>query len=458
MNEAPRLLLVEDDEDLRFALCRLLGKHRYDVETVGTGATALAAVRARSFDVVLLDLGLPDRPGVEVLAEIVALDAALPVVVLTGRDEAASAVRALRAGAFQYLTKPTASEEILLAVEQARERSRLARRVEAEERAGLDAGVGESWAFRRALAEVRAAAAAPRTPVLVRGESGTGKERCSRLIHAYSERARGPFVTVNAACFSPSLLESELFGHEAGAFTGARGTKRGVFELAAGGTLFLDEVGELPLDLQPKLLRVLEGHPFRRLGGEREIRADVRLVSATHRALDAEVEAGRFRLDLYHRLRVVEIALPPLRERAEDIALLTQHFVARIAAELGRPPLGVTPAALAALRAYAWPGNVRELRNVIERAIVLRTGGDLDLRDLPREVMAAAPGPQPDPMGADAPPMLSLEAAIQRHVIRAFQRCGNNLSLTARVLGISRMTLRKRLREAAIEADDAEPS
>lgn len=454
---APRVLVVDDDEDLCFALGTLLRRHGYEVEVAGTGADALAAVRARSFDVALLDLGLPDRPGLEVLAEVLRLDGALPVVVLTGRDEAASAVGALRAGAFQYLTKPTASDEIVLSVEHARERARLARKVEAQARMDLDAGVGESWAFRRALDDVRAAAAAPRTPVLIRGESGTGKERCSRLIHAYSDRANAPFVTVNAACFSPSLLESELFGHEAGAFTGARGQKRGVFELAAGGTLFLDEVGELPLDLQPKLLRVLEGHPFRRLGGEREIRADVRLVSATHRALDQEVEAGRFRLDLYHRLRVVEIALPPLRARGDDIALLARHFVARIAAELGRPPLGITPAAVAALRGYAWPGNVRELRNVLERAIVLRRSGDVDLGDLPKEVVAAAPPASvterlAEPMSPAR--LVPLEEAIQQHVVAVFRACGNNLSRAARALGVSRMTLRKRLKEASIEAED----
>ncbi|MBX7195995.1 MAG: sigma-54 dependent transcriptional regulator [Sandaracinaceae bacterium] len=448
-----RVLLVDDDPDWRFALERLLGKQGYETDAVADGREAIAAASARSYDVMLLDLGLPDLPGHEVLSRLHALDPDLPIVVLSGRDEAASAVRALREGAFQYLTKPAGSEEILTVVEQARERARLARRVEASDRERVQTGLGASAAWARAMSSLRAAALAPKTPVLIRGESGTGKERSSRLIHDWSERASGPFIAVNAASFSPSLLESELFGHEAGAFTGARGVKRGVFELAAGGTLFLDELGELPLDLQPKLLRVLEGHPFRRVGGEREIRADVRVVSATHRALDREVEAGRFRLDLYHRLRVVEVVLPPLRAREGDVELLTRHFVESISRELGRASLGVEPAAMRALAAYRWPGNVRELRNVIERALVLRREGEIRLDDLPEEVALSEPPSTAQPERPSSEPLLSLDDAIRKHVLDVYRACDRNLTRAARVLQISRMTLRKRLREADVEAE-----
>ena len=328
--------------------------------------------------------------------------------------------------------------------------------------------IGQSAPWRAAMADLRAAAASPRTPVLLTGESGTGKELAAEQVHTWSVRSGRPFVSVNAACFSPALLESELFGHEAGAFTGAKSRKAGLFELASGGTLFLDEVGELPLDLQPKLLRVLEGHPFRRVGGERPIAADVRIVSATNCRMEEAVSTGKFRLDLYHRLRVVEVVLPPLRDRDSDAELLAIHFLSRFGAELGRPILEIAPEVLAAIRAYPWPGNVRELKNAIERAIVLNRTGHLGLDDLPPEVLAAHPrqGSDHPRYGSDRPRnggglrLLSpsptelggreLGDVVRQHVIEAYRASDGNLARAARSLGIGRATLRRRLRDYGV--------
>ncbi|MFO0586614.1 MAG: sigma-54 dependent transcriptional regulator [Polyangiaceae bacterium] len=332
--------------------------------------------------------------------------------------------------------------------------------------------IGQSAPWRAALADLRAAAVSPRTPVLLTGESGTGKELAAEQVHAWSVRAHRPFVSVNAACLSPALLESELFGHEAGAFTGATSRKAGLFELASGGTLFLDEVGELPLHLQPKLLRVLEGHPFRRVGGERPITADVRLVSATNCRMEEAVSSGRFRLDLYHRLRVVEVVLPPLRERDADAELLAIHFLSRLGAELGRPSLDVTPEAFAAIRAYLWPGNVRELKNAIERAIVLNRTGRIVPGDLPPEVLAGRGSGPPQrgsgpPQRGSGPPQPTRESpysnlrpaarggrelgdVVRQHVIEAYRASDGNLARAARSLGIGRATLRRRLKDYGV--------
>ena len=456
-----RVLFVDDDDDFVFGLGHLARRHGLEHGTAASGGEALEAIARSSWDIVLLDLGLPDRPGLEVLRGILERDPFCSVIVLTGRDEARAAVEALRLGALHYLTKPASSEEILVALEQASERHALRLRLEAALRHAADgrAALGQSPAWREALAVLEAAARAPRTQVLLTGESGTGKELAASLLHGWSDRAQGPFIAVNAASFSPSLLESELFGHAAGAFTGARGMKRGLVELAAGGTLFLDEVGELPLELQPKLLRVLEGHPFRRVGGDHEIRADVRFLSATNRPLEAEVKKGRFRLDLYHRLRVVEITLPPLRERGDDVELLAAHFVARFAAEMGKPGLSILPGALRALRGYAWPGNVRELRNVIERAVVLCRSRELDLRDLPPEVLIASRSAAPPDSAKDsarAPCSRPLKEVIREHVIRTFRACDENVTRTASALGIGRVALRRQLREYGVHAAAAE--
>ena len=457
-----RILVVEDDPDFSFALSRVLRSNGYEVRVASDAQDGLKAARSASFDVVLLDLGLPDVSGHDVLSSLVEADAHVPVVVLSGHDDAASAVRAMKSGAWDYLTKPTSSDELLLVLARCRERVMLRQRIEAANRnSEATSAVGTSEAWLDALAAIRAAAASPRTAVLVTGESGTGKEVCAKLVHSWSERASEPFVTVNAGAFAPSVLESELFGHEAGAFTGARSVRRGVFELARGGTLFLDELGELPLDLQPKLLRVLDGHPFRRVGGERDIATDVRLVSATNRSLEREVREGRFRLDLYHRLRVVEIHLPALRERGEDVALLAAHFVGEISRTLCVATPMISDDALDAFRAYDWPGNVRELRNVIERALVLRRGYEISLRDLPADIVAASKRNPARRSGLHTlEPQVgrvrTLDEVEREHVLSVFRSAEGNLSKSARVLGISRMTLRKKLRDYGVVPDARE--
>jgi len=463
-----RILLVEDDVDFAFGLERALRARTHVVRTVGTAAEAYQAARAESYDLVLLDLGLPDASGREVLVELLRDDPQIAVIVLTGRDDAATAVASLRAGASHYLTKPVSLDELHLSVEDATERGELRRRVEASTRlfaaplgpSGGDdgAGIGQSPAWTNAVRAIRAAAAAPRTPVLVTGESGTGKERCARLVHASSERGRGPFVTVNLASLAPALLESELFGHEAGAFTGARAMKRGVFELATGGTLFLDELGELPMELQPKLLRVLDGHPIRRVGGEKDIHVDVRLVTATNRELSREVREQRFRLDLYHRVRVIEVALPPLRDRVGDIDLLATHLMAKIAREMAVPVPRLTSEATRALNAYAWPGNVRELRNALERAIVLGRGAEIGVLQLPAEIAGHGGAPAAANPGTaeratrvvEGRGVPTLDEVVREHVLAVYRATNGNVSRCARLLGITRNTLRRHLKDADV--------
>ncbi|MEM7051112.1 MAG: sigma-54 dependent transcriptional regulator [Acidobacteriota bacterium] len=443
------VLLVEDDTDLAFAVERLLVKAGHRLQWAADGTEALAMASSSLVDLVLLDLGLPDLDGFEVLERLLALDSTLQVVVFTGRDDAETAVRALRLGAADYLTKPVSAEMLRHAVARADERGSLRRRVETLDRGSGEGerALGDAPAFVQALDALRAAARAPKTPVLLTGESGTGKELAARLLHSWGERADGPMISVNAGAFPGSLLESELYGHEAGAFTGARGVRRGLFELATGGSLFLDEIGELSAELQPKLLRVLEGHPFRRLGGEREVRCDFRLISATHRDLAVEVERGSFRQDLYHRLRILEIRLPPLRERLEDIPLLAVAFATRLGRELGRGEVRIGDEAMACLKAYPWPGNVRELRNVIERAIVLSPDGELVAGNLPLEVASALTTPAQQPTLPNLPPGVErLDEVVRAHVRAVFEQAGGNLTHAAERLGITRGTLRRHLK------------
>lgn len=453
------ILVVDDDAEVASALSVALAQAAIRTTRVQTAAAALTALSETAFDAVLLDPGLPDALELDALERLVALDPFRPIIVLTGRDDATTAVRAMRMGAADYLTKPVAREEVVLAIEQACERATMRRRPDDASRGrGIEPrALGKSPAWQSAVNVLRSAANVSRTSVLITGETGTGKEVAASMLHAWSDRAARPIVSVNCACFSPALLDTEIFGHEAGAFTGSRGMKRGLFELATGGSLFLDEVGELPLELQAKLLRVIEERVFRRVGGEREVRVDVRLISATNRPLEREVAAGRFRRDLYHRLRVIEVHLPPLRERQEDTEVLALHFVAQLARELGRVIRTIDPAAMRALRSYAWPGNVRELRNVIERSIVLCRGEEITTAELPPEVVRAALAPSTSnstPLTMD-PPALALDSVIRHHVLAVYAANGSNVTRTARVLGLSRVALRRRLREYGLKPPPA---
>lgn len=446
-----RVLLVEDEEDFALAIRLMLSRVGYTLEWAPTLEHAARMLDEQIWDLVLLDLTLPDAQGSETIRKVQQHQPECPIVVLTGHNDAEFAVQALRMGAANYLTKPVRRRDLLSALEDSLEQSRISARV-----GQLNMGngpmrvLGESVAWRESLEMMHAAAAAPRTTVLLTGEPGVGKEVGARLIHESSQERDRPFVAVNVACLPDTLVESELFGHEPGAFTGARGAKRGLFEMADGGTLFLDEIGELPMPLQAKLLRVLEGHPFRRLGGEREIAPTFRLVSATNRSLLDLVNRGDFRADLYHRLRVLEIKLPPLRQRGPDKEKLALYFLARLGAEMGYERPTVSPDALAALDAYGWPGNVRELRNVIERALVLSRTGFVELRHLPSELREGSGGLEhgtPDEWGDED---WTLDAAIERHLELVMERCEGNISQASQVLQITRQTLRRRLRKYGI--------
>ncbi|RMG90339.1 MAG: sigma-54-dependent Fis family transcriptional regulator, partial [Candidatus Dadabacteria bacterium] len=379
------ILIVDDEAFLRDQLGRILEEEGYAVQGVGTGAEAHAAFEAEPPDLVLLDLNLPDRHGIEVLRDLKARDPDLLVIVITGYGSVESAVESLKLGAYDYVKKPFKADAIKLIVRLALETQTLRRRVRVLRERELGPGgpvIAESPAMREVLRQAEDVAAHPDTTVLITGESGTGKEVVARLIHNLSPRAQAPFLEVNCAAIPGSLLESELFGHEPGAFTDARRPKEGLLEAADGGTVFLDEVGDMDPGLQAKLLRFLETRRFRRVGGVREARVDVRVIAATNRDLREAIRERGFREDLYYRLNVFPIHVPPLRERPEDVLPLAQHFLEEFARRFHRPVSAISPEAQARLRAYPWPGNVREVRNLMERLAITCRGRQLGPEDL----------------------------------------------------------------------------
>ena len=453
-----RVLLVDDEPEICWILSRALGELGYEVVTAESAVTAVAAFEREAPEVVLLDLRLPDGDGLEVLRRIRELDEHAPVVMLTGHGTIESAVRAMKLGAFDYLIKPVHLEEVRVVMDKGLETRRLVAevqtlRAEMRQRASPDDLVGASTAMdelRRFIARV----APYDVTILIRGESGTGKELVAHAIHGQSKRRRGPFIPLDCAALPETLVESELFGHERGAFTGATQRRLGRFELAHGGTLFLDEIGNLPLTTQMKLLRVLEDRAITRLGGRGQIPIDVRIVAATHVNFEDALREGRFREDLYHRLNEFTIHVPPLRERAEDLGELVEHFLGRIGEELGKPVTGVTAEALEALRAYPWPGNVRELRNALKRAAVLAEG-PVTLRDLPGE-FRGRPGAL-RPVAAGGPPTTLkdlvrqvVETAERDLIVRTLERTRWNRAQAARLLGINYKTLYNKLKEYAL--------
>lgn len=443
MVDPARILLVDDDPDFTFALSTLLTRDGFAVDVRHRGDVALDAAREASFDVALVDLSLPDTSGLSLLDSLGQVDPLLPVVCLTGNNDTTAVVQAMRKGAVDYLTKPVDRATLHSTVQSATNTARA-------RRAGAGGGgthvIGGSFAWRQTMAHLAAAASANKTTVLITGEPGVGKEVIAAELHRQSGRAQKPMVAANAACFSPALMESELFGHEAGAFTGAAKRRRGLFEQADGGVLFLDEIGELPLDLQSKLLRVLEGHAFRRVGGEEPVKVDVRLIAATNRDLATMVQEGTFRADLLERIRVFEIKVPPLRDRRDDIPLLANHFLARLGKDTGHPSPGFEPEAMEVLRHAAWPGNVRELRNVVERGLVLAGGAAVGMRhigelSMKSTLQAAIIGD----MGVNDDQPANLEEVTRQHIILVFRACDGNVTKTAERLGMSRLALRKRL-------------
>ena len=440
-----RLLIVEDDPLLLSVLAERLRREGLEVTAAATLAEARQALEAAEPDVGLLDLRLPDGEGLSLLRDH-APKGATVWVVMTAHATVSSAVEALKLGAKDYLEKPFTLDRAVATIRQALEMTALRREVAALRSSSSHAGttvIGESPAMKRVFELVERLAAVDATTVLIEGESGTGKGAIAQALHRLSKRSAGPFLNVTSSALPETLMESELFGHEKGAFTDARTAKRGLVEMAEGGTLFLDEVGELTLGVQAKLLRFIEEKTFRRLGGTRDLVVDVRIMAATNRDLAAEVAAGRFRADLFYRLRVIPITLPPLRERREDILPLAKHFVAHFDREFGKKVREVAHEAEELLLAYRWPGNVRELRNVIERAVLLADGEVIGARELPLEVTA--------PVTAAAAPALpesgvKLDEMERRLLVEALERVHGNQSQAAALLGLSRHQVRTRMK------------
>ena len=447
------LLLVDDDEAFRTVLGRELSRLGYEVATAGTGEEALRRVAERAPEIVLLDLRLPDRDGLQVLADVHRTNPGVDVIMLTGHGSIDTAIESVRAGAFDYVAKPCPLDELEVRIHRALERQALRRRASLLERgltppAVAGSFVGRSPEFRR-LVELVDRVAPSDSTVLITGETGTGKEMVAKLIHERSPRRTRPFVTVECAALQESLLQSELFGHEKGAFTGADRAKPGLFEVAHGGTIFLDEIGEVSQATQVKLLRVLDASTFRHVGGTAEIHVDVRVLAATNRNLPTLVKQGLFREDLFYRLSTICVEVPPLRERPGDVRLLAQHFVAVLNDRYGtRRRLGER--AVEALERHDWPGNVRELQHAVEAAMVVCEGDDIKPHHLPRAVAGGAPttpSPGSSPAAAPGAALLTLEQMEREHVERALRAADGHRAKAAKLLGISERNLYRKLRE-----------
>jgi DNA-binding NtrC family response regulator len=442
------VLIVDDEESIRFGVSRLLEQEGAHVTGVGTAREALAALPRQQPEIVLLDLKLPDSDGLSALQAILAARPEAKVVMMTGFGTIENAIGAIRAGAEDFLTKPVDAEHLKHVLKRLADLERLAADNLARRREEESAQQywGESEAARRLLAEARRVADSDALAVLT-GESGTGKGVLARQIHRWSARRNGPFVNVNCAGLSRDLLESELFGHEKGAFTGAHALKRGLFELADHGTLFLDEVAEIDLSLQPRLLKAVEEQRFHRVGGVTERAVDVRVIAATNRSLKEEVAAGRFRSDLYYRLNVLELELPPLTQRRADIVPLATRFLAELEAKSRRGAHRLGPRGEKLLAGYAWPGNVRELRNLMERVSILSPPGVV-----PDDLLARAIGVEIAPGGER---MATLEEKEREYVEQVLRWTAGNKSAAAEILGITRNTLYAKLREQPAEEEES---
>jgi DNA-binding NtrC family response regulator len=454
----PSLLIVDDEKPTREGLRAAL-EDRFDVYLAEDADTAIGLLEQERFDVVLTDFRLPREDGMKLIARAKSLSRPPICILMTAYGSEDLAVEAMKRGADDYIAKGRLQiDELELRIARALKRQTLeveneALHTQLDARFGLDNLVGQSTTMVEVFEIVRQVAPTPAT-VLIQGESGTGKELIARAVHRLSPRARMPMVTVHCAALAPSLLESELFGHEKGAFTGAFERRIGRFEQANGGTLFLDEIGDIDASTQVKLLRVLGERSFERVGSNKTLNVDVRLIAATNRNLAQQVKAGAFREDLYFRLRVVELWLPPLRERAGDVPLLAVHFLREIAAEYGKPVTDFTTDAFQALMAYRWPANVRELRNAIEGAVALCRGDRITLRDLPPNVRGvASPGGSTNaaPTEPPAPVGETLDDAEKQVIVRALQAAKGNRTEAAKRIGISRRTLHRKLHEHNLE-------
>jgi len=454
-----RILVVDDERSLREFLEIFFRREGYEVTTAASVDEAQVAVAADDFDVVISDVQLAGASGLELLRSVKDAAPDTVVIMITAFATTENAIEAMKQGAYDYITKPFKVDELRLVIEKALEKKLLAdenQRLRTALRSRTASLVGSSEAMRR-VHDLIAQVATTKTNVLVSGESGTGKELVARGIHDLSERREKPFIALNCGAIPENLLESELFGHVRGAFTGAVSNKPGLVETADGGTLFLDEIGELPQSLQVKLLRLIQEKTLRRVGGNQDQRVDVRIVAATNRDLQAEAQAGRFREDLYYRLNVIQIVLPPLRERMEDVPLLVQHFLEKYRRELGKQVTSLSPAAMEKILAHPFPGNVRELENLIERAVALARGPVLDVDVLPGSVLdrsAAIRAPAP-PAGASGANLDEILASYERGLLSdALQRAGGVKKRAARLLGISFRSFRYRLEKLGLDGSD----
>ena len=450
-----RIAVLDDEARMADVIAMVLRREGHHVEPFRDGTAALAALREQPFDLLLTDLRMPAPDGLTVLREALAIDRELPVILLTAHGSVSSAIEAIRHGAFDYVEKPFDNDELKALVQRALDWTRLSRenrylRSELRSRHSIDQIVAASEALRDALDRARRAAKSPAT-VLVTGESGTGKELIARAVHYHSDRVGQPFVAVNCKALAAGVLESELFGHERGAFTGAERARGGLFEQAHGGTLFLDEIGEVDAEFQAKLLRVLQERTVRRVGGDVAREVDARVVAATNRDLRAEVAAGRFREDLYFRLAVIPIHLPPLRERRDDIVPLARHFLSKWNAELGRNLRGWSDEVEAWLARHEWPGNARELENAIERGVVLARGDVLELEDLVLDGQEGRAAARADESAAGLRSFLDGAAADRIRTVLA--ETGGRRAEAAARLGVERTTLYRLMRKFGIDSE-----
>lgn len=448
MKPKPLILIVDDEKNTREGL-KLALDGPYRVQLAADGNQALEFMTAHEVDVVLSDIRMPGIDGLTLIRRALTYTPQPVCILLTAYGSIETAVEAMKNGAYDFLTKPVNLDRLDLVLQRAlrnrdMEKENATLRSELDARYGLDKIVGQSSAMKYVFETIQQAAPS-RATMLIQGESGTGKELVAHAIHRLSPRSKGPFVAVHCAALTETLLESELFGHEKGAFTGANERRQGRFEMADGGTLFLDEISEISPSVQVKILRVLEERQFERVGGQKTVRVDVRLVAATNKNLDKLVEKGIFRHDLFFRLNVIRVDLPPLRERENDIAILAHHFLKTLSEENGKTIIGFTPDVLDAFQAYSWPGNVREMRNIIERMVVLSRTDKLGVKDLPPDIRPSATTGRQKHVSTGK--SSTLEDAEKQLIINALETHGGNRTKAAEQLGISRRTLHRKLNE-----------